>query len=202
MFYETAANQHNLAHDPFKAIVSPRPIGWISTLSKAGVANLAPYSFFNAFGDQPKMVAFGSAGIKDSARNVADTGEFVCNFVSHDLKDVMNLSSADCPPEVSEFDYTGIERAPCVLVACPRVARAYAALECKLVDIINPKDIDGNRSDNHLIIGQVVGIHISPDVIRDGRFDIALAQPVGRLGYFDFNTVRDAYEMLRPRYCE
>ena len=200
MFYETKTNQHNLAHDPFKAIVSPRPIGWISTLSKEGVANLAPYSFFNAVGENPKMVVFGSVGIKDSARNIADTGEFTCNFVSENLKQVMNLSSADCPPDVSEFDFADIGQAAGNMINCPRVAGAFAALECKLVEILNPLDIDGNRSNNHLIIGQVVGIHIAEEAIVDGRFDVTLTKPVSRLGYMDFNTVDNVYEMLRPPY--
>jgi len=202
MFYETASNRHNLAYDPFKAIVSPRPIGWISSLSKEGVANLAPYSFFNAIGEQPKMVMFGSAGIKDNARNIAETGEFVCNFVSDALKEVMNLSSADCPPDVSEFEYASIDRAPGKLVKCPRVANALAALECKLIDIVNPPDLDGNPSNNHMIIGQVVGIHIKEEAIKDGRFDVTLARPVSRLGYMDYCTVNEIYEMVRPQYCK
>jgi len=200
VFYETKSNQHNLAHDPFKAIISPRPIGWISTMSKDGIANLAPYSFFNAMGENPKMVIFGSVGIKDNARNIADTGEFTCNFASDNLKLEMNLSSADCPPDVSEFEFANVEQAPGQMVKCPRVAKAFAALECKLVEIINPLDIDGNRSNNFLILGQVVGIHIAEEAIVDGRFDVTLTKPVSRLGYMDFNTVESTYEMLRPPY--
>ncbi len=200
MYYNATTNEHELAHDPFKAIVSPRPIGWISSLSKSGVANLAPYSFFNAMGEMPKMVIFGSAGIKDNARNIAETGEFTCNFVSDNLKEAMNLSSADCPPDVSEFDYAKIEKAAGTMVSCPRVAKAYSALECKLVQIINPVDIDGNQSNNHLFIGQVVGIHISDEAIVDGRFDVNVTKPVSRLGYFDYSTVNDVYEMMRPIY--
>jgi flavin reductase (DIM6/NTAB) family NADH-FMN oxidoreductase RutF len=202
VYYDATTNQHNLAHDPFKAIVSPRPIGWISSMSKSGVANLAPYSFFNAMGERPKMVIFGSAGIKDNARNIAETGEFTCNFVSDNLKEVMNLSSADCPPDVSEFDYAGIEQVAGKMVNCPRVAKAFAALECKLVQIINPLDIDGNQSNNHLFIGQVVGIHITEEAIVDGRFDVTIAKPVSRLGYFDYSTVENVYEMKRPIYEE
>lgn len=202
MFYETKDNQHNLAHDPFKAIISPRPIGWISSLSKDGIANLAPYSFFNAIGERPKMIMFGSVGVKDNYRNIIDTGEFICNFAGHELRDAMNLSSADCPPDVSEFDYAGIEQAPGNMVACPRVANAYAALECKLVQTINPPDIDGNPSDNLMIIGQVVGIYIDEAAIRDGRFDVTLTRPVSRLGYFDFATISEIYEMKRPTYSK
>lgn len=198
MFYETAENKHNLAHDPFKAIVSPRPIGWISTLSNDGIANLAPYSFFNAMGDNPKMVMFGSAGIKDNARNVMETGEFTCNFVSDSLKEVMNQSSADCPPEVSEFEFASIEAAPGKLVKCPRVANAFAALECKVLQILNPVDLNGDKTNNHLILGQVVGIHIAEEAIRDGRFDVTITKPVARLGYMDFATVGDVFEMKRP----
>ncbi len=200
MFYETDGNQHNLAHDPFKAIISPRPIGWISTLSNDGVANLAPYSFFNAIGERPKMVVFGSVGIKDNAKNIQDTGEFICNFASDNLKEQMNLSAADCPPDVDEFEYASLSKAPGKLVKCPRVAGAYAALECKLVDVINPLDIDGNRSENHMIIGQVVGIHIVEEAIRDGRFDVTIAKPVSRLGYMDFATVDEIYAMQLPKY--
>ncbi len=198
MFYETAENRHTLAHDPFKAIVSPRPIGWISTLSKEGTANLAPYSFFNAVGDNPKMVMFGSAGIKDSARNAMDRGEFTCNFVSENFKVAMNQSSADLAPDISEFDEASIASAPGQMVKCPRVANAFAALECKVLQIINPVGLDGKPSDNHLVLGQVVGIHIAEAAIRNGRFDVTLVRPVSRLGYMDFSTVTDIFEMKRP----
>ncbi len=146
------------------------------------------------------MVIFGSAGIKDNARNIAETGEFTCNFVSDNLKEVMNLSSADCPPDVSEFDYAKIEQAAGKMVSCPRVAKAFAALECKLVQIINPLDINGNQSNNHLFIGQVVGIHIAEEAIVDGRFDVTVTNPVSRLGYFGYSTVDNVYVMIRPTY--
>ncbi len=198
MFYETETNQHNLAHDPFKAIVSPRPIGWISTLSKDGIANLAPYSFFNAICDNPKMVMFSSAGIKDNARNIMDTREFTCNFASDNFREQMNHSSANCPPDVDEFELTSIAKAPGKLVNCPYVAEAYAALECKLTEVINLRDLDGNRSDNHMIIGQVVGIHISESAISENGFDVTITKPISRLGYHDFSTVENIYQMQRP----
>jgi len=202
MFYTTKDRNHGLPHDPFKAIVAPRPIGWISTISKEGVANLAPYSFFNAIGAKPDLVMFSSGGWKDSATNARDTGEFVCNYVGLDLVKLMNESSIDAPHNSSEFEHTGLEPAACELVKPARVRDAYAALECKVTQIIEPVDLDGEKTDDVMVIGQVVGVHIDESVITDGLFDVRLAKPVTRLGYFDFDGPDGLFELKRPGWKE
>ena len=200
MFYVPEDRDPSLRYDPIKAIVAPRPIGWISTLSTQGVANLAPYSFFNAVGGMPPMLMFASEGFKDSARNASDTGEFVFNYASKNLSIEMNNSSANAPAGVSEFEHYGIEQAPSKIIAPPRVAKANAALECKVTSVIETNDIEGNLTGAVIIIGQVVGVHLNDEVLRDGRFDVNLAEPVSRLGYMDFGLTSDLHEMIRPDY--
>jgi flavin reductase (DIM6/NTAB) family NADH-FMN oxidoreductase RutF len=200
MFYVPENRDSSLPHDPIKAIVAPRPIGWISTLSKDGIANLAPYSFFNAVGGNPPMLMFASEGFKDSARNAADTGEFVFNYASKSLSEQMNNSSSNAPSGVSEFDHYNIEKADSKIVAAPRVAEANAAMECKVTSVIETNDVEGNLTGAVIIIGQVVGVHIKDEVIRDGRFDVNLAEPISRLGYMDFGLTSDLHEMLRPEF--
>lgn len=200
MFYIPENRDPSLPHDPIKAIVAPRPIGWISTLSKDGIANLAPYSFFNAVGGNPPMLMFASEGFKDSARNAADTGEFVFNYASKSLSEQMNNSSSNAPSGISEFDHYNIEKADSKIVAAPRVAEANAAMECKVTSVIETNDVEGNLTGAVIIIGQVVGVHIKDEVIRDGRFDVNLAEPVSRLGYMDFGLTSDLHEMLRPEF--
>ncbi|OBZ96412.1 flavin reductase [Pararhizobium polonicum] len=199
MFYATADNAHGLAHDPFKAIVSPRPIGWIGSRAGDGSLNLAPYSFFNAISDAPKLVMFSSSGRKDSVRNIEETGEFTANFVSFDIRDAMNRTSAPVPHGKSEFALAGLTAVEGQFVRAPFVAEAYAALECKVTEMFRPKTLDGTISDSHVVIGQVVGIHIREEAIRDGRFDMAKVRPVGRLGYMDYCDAGDVFEMLRPK---
>lgn len=199
MFYETAANAHGLAHDPFKAIVSPRPIGWIGSRAGDGNLNLAPYSFFNAIADRPKLVMFSSSGRKDSVRNIEETGEFTANFVSHDLKDQMNITSAPVARGESEFALAGLTPIEGTLVRAPFVAEAYAVLECKVTEMFQPKALDGSFSDNHVVIGQVIGIHIREEAIREGRFDMAKVRPIGRMGYMDYCDAGDVFEMFRPK---
>lgn len=198
MFYDTARRDHGLPFDPFKALVAPRPIGWISTLSADGIANLAPYSFFNAVASRPDMVMFSSDGWKDSIRNIRDTGEFVCNLVSEALTDAMNQSSASVAPDVDEFRLAGLETAPSALVRPPRVAAAPAALECRLSEIVELKRADGAATGHVMAIGEVVGIHIDDAFIRDGRFDIAAVRPVARLGYRDYVRFGEMFELSRP----
>jgi len=201
LFYKPENLDRNiLPHDPFKAIVAPRPIGWISTLSADGVANLAPYSFFNAVGGMPPMVIFSSEGYKDSASHAAASGEFVCNYVSRNLEEQMNETSTPAPPGISEFDHCGIEKGACQIVSPPRVAAAYAALECKVTGVVETQDIEGNKTGAVVIFGQVVGIHIDEAVIRDGRFDVSLADPVTRLGYLDFGYTDGLHELVRPTW--
>lgn len=202
MFYTPDNRDPSLPHDPIKAIVAPRPIGWISTLSREGVANLAPYSFFNAIGGNPPMLMFSSEGRKDTATHAIERGEFVFNYVSQELADVMNKSSVAAPGGISEFEHAGIEAAQSKLVAPPRVAEAVAALECKVTSVLEPVDISGVKTGAIVVIGQVVGVHLDDAVIRDGRFDVSLAKPVSRLGYMDYGHTSDIHERIRPNWEE
>lgn len=199
MFYEPSKG-HGLPHDPFKALVSPRPIGWISTQAKDGSLNLAPYSFFNALGTNPHLVMFCSEGAKDSYTNALETGEFVANLVSSDLIEQMNASSVDAPHGVSEFDYAGLTPEPSRLVRPPRVREAHAALECKVTEILRPKDLNGDPTSRYMIIGQVFGVYISDDALTDGMFDVVKAGNVARLGYLDFSSVKEVFQRTRPRW--
>lgn len=198
MFYEPAKRNHGLPHDPFKALIIPRPIGWVSSLSKAGGVNLAPYSFFNAIANDPPMVMFSSEGEKDSILNVRETGEFCCNIVTMDLMTQMNQTSAPLPRDVSEFAYAGLTPVPCNLIRPPRVKEAKAALECKVTDIIRLKDHEGKLCNNHMAIGQVVGVHIADDVIIGGMVDPELMRVVARLGYKQYSVTDNVFEMTRP----
>lgn len=199
MFYETAKNDHGLPHNPFKALVAPRPIGWISTLDAKGNANLAPYSFFNCVGDTPPMVMFSSTTYKDSVTNVEETKEFVCNMASLDLKDEINRSSAAVEHGVSEFELAGLEMAACRMVKAPRVAKAVAALECKHLQTLRMKTLDGEDTQSWVVFGQVVGIHIDDRVLVDGLVDVTLYKPLSRLGYMDYAAVSEVFQMGRPK---
>lgn len=201
MFYRPGIDPHGLPHNPFKAMVSPRPIGWISALDGQGRANLAPYSFFNAVADTPPLVMFSSTGAKpdrgdtkDSVAAIRETGEFVCNLVSLALKDAMNQSSGAYPADVDEFEAAGLEKAACKVVAAPRVAAAPGALECKLWKIID-LPAEGQK----LVIGEVVGVHIDDAMLKDGIFDVTAFQPVARLGYMDYSAVSEVFQMTRPK---
>lgn len=198
MFYEPLKNDHGLPHSPFKAIVAPRPIGWISSLSSEGKANLAPYSFFNAVADD--MVAFSSAGWKDSVAFIEETGEFVCNYVGETFRETMNLTSAPAPRGKSEFEIAGLPAEPSRLVKPMRVKGVPAALECRCADIIRLKDASGKERDSYLVIGQVIGIHIDDDCIVEGRFDVATARPITRMGYMDYQQGGEVFEMHRPEW--
>lgn len=198
-FYEPGEG-HRLAHDPLKAIVAPRPIGWISSMDAEGRVNLAPYSFFNMVCDEPPMLMFSSYGWKDSVRNIDETREFVANLAVEALAEAMNISSASVPHGVDEMALAGLEKAPSRLVKPPRVAAAPAALECKLLSIQRLHALDGSASSNYMVLGQVVGVHIDPAYLVDGIFDTAAATPLGRCGYRgDYVAVRNLFEMLRPR---
>lgn len=199
MFYEPKKG-HGLPHDPFKAIVAPRPIGWISTLGPNGELNLAPYSFFNALSTHPFLVWFSSEGVKDSFTFARDSGEFVVNLVGMALAEKMNASSVDAPRGTSEFGYAGLEAAPSMLVKAPRVAGVPAALECKVTEIFEPRDLAGADSGARVVTGEVVGVHIDDAMLTDGLFDVVKAGNVARLGYFDFSTVTETFPMRRPRW--
>lgn len=189
MHYATADRRehlnHGLTHDPFKAIVAPRPIGWITTISPEGVLNLAPYSFFNAVSDTPPMVMFASAGRKDSLRNIEANGEFTCSIASEALVDQMNLSSATVASDVDEFAMTGLATAPSLVVAPPRVAASPAALECRLWKTL---DLPGERPVT-VVFGHVVAIYVDERVVRDGLLDTAAMRPLARMGYMDYSVV-------------
>lgn len=200
MFYRPGTDPHGLAHNPFKALVAPRPIGWISTVSAEGRVNLAPYSFFNAVADTPPMVIFSNSGskagetaAKDSVTNIRASGEFVCNVVPLALKDAMNVSSGEYHSDIDEFEHAGLAKAPGRVVAPPRVAAAPAALECRLWRIV---ELPGAA--NVLVIGEVVGVHIADSVIVDGKVDVTLYQPLARLGYRDYAAVSEVFALSRP----
>lgn len=200
LFYETAQNAHGLRHDPFKAIVAPRPIGWIGTKAADGRLNLSPYSFFNAVADRPKLVMFSSSGHKDSVTNIEETGVFTCSLAGQHLAKEMNASSVAVPRGVDEFEIAGLTPVGGRLVDAPYVGEAYAALECRTTQILRPLDLDGRETDNWVVFGQVVGIHISPDILRDGMIDMAVARPLGRMGYLDYTDGgTGVFTMARPR---
>jgi flavin reductase (DIM6/NTAB) family NADH-FMN oxidoreductase RutF len=199
MFYETAKNNHGLPHDPFKAIVAPRPIGWISSLSANGELNLAPYSYFNGVSSKPPCVMFASEGHKDSIANIAETREFVCSLATWELREHMNATSATVAREVDEFMLAGLNAAPSTLVKPPRVAESPCALECRLVKIVNLGDDDPTLADRQIVIGKVVGIHIDEQFIKDGILDTAAMKPIARCGYRNYAVVLDQFEMIRPK---
>lgn len=195
MFYDAVKNDHGFENDPFKAIVAPRPIAWVSTLSAAGQANLAPYSFFNAFAQAPHYIAFGSGPRKDSMRNIEETGEFAVNLATHPLREAMNASSAHV--KTDEFELAGLGKAACRIIKPPRVAESPACLECRLYQIV-PLPGDDGTAEDFLIIGRVLGIHIDDRYIQDGRVDTAAMQPIARLGYSEYATISEAWRMRRP----
>ena len=190
---------HPLPHDPFKAIVAPRPIGWISTVDRTGMHNLAPYSFFNAVSSAPPMVMFASVGWKDTVTACVETGEFVVNLASDELREQMNATSAPLPRDRSEFPHAGLTPAPCRLVRAPRVLEAAAALECRVLEIFSPKALDGSEIESQIVIGQVVGIHLADRCVVDGRFDITRARPIARCGYDEYLGLDGVFTMGRPK---
>ncbi len=200
MFYETALANHGLPHDPFKALVTPRPIGWITAMSARGEVNLSPYSFFNAVSERPHMVAFSSSGRKDALAFIEETGEFVCNLATYDLRDKMNLTSAVLPRGENEMAHAGLEAAPSRLVKPPRVADSPAALECKWLQTVPLAPLDGGEPAYFLVIGQVVGIHIDDRFIVDGLVDTAAMRPIARSGYRDYfvATPETKFSITRP----
>jgi len=201
MFYKTDG-PHGLPRNPFKSCVVPRPIGWVSTVSPAGVVNLAPYSFFNAVADAPPMVMFSTNGkqphgAKDSVANAEATGEFVCNMATWDLREEMNRTSAPFPPDIDEFDAAGLETEPSELVAPPRVKASPVHLECLYHATLElPCDIEGGR--NAICVGRVVGVHVLDEFLAGGFVDIARIKPLARLGYQDYTVVEKVVTMARP----
>jgi flavin reductase (DIM6/NTAB) family NADH-FMN oxidoreductase RutF len=193
IFYEPENRDRDLLpHDPFKAFVAPRPIGWVSTVGPDGAVNLAPYSYFNAVSDRPPTVMFSSDGPKDSATFAEHASEFVWNLVTFDLREAMNQTSAALPRGENEFHHAGLEMAPSRLVAPPRVAASPVAFECRVIERVQ-------LAFNIVTFGQVVGVHVDERHIIDGRFDTAGVKPIARCGYRgDYATVTELFEMIRP----
>ena len=190
-FYEPAKG-HGLPHDPFNAIVAPRPIGWVSTRGESGAVNLAPYSFFNAFNYTPPIIGFSSTGAKHSLRNARETGEFVWNLVTRDIAERMNETCATVPYEIDEFALAGLTPVPSRLVSPPRVAESPVNFECKVTDIVQMKSHTGVPAQAWLVLGEVVAAHISRRLLKDGVFDTFGARIVTRAGG------PSAYAEIRP----
>lgn len=197
MFYDVA-HGHGLPHDPVKALVAPRPIGWICALGAKGEVNLAPYSFFNMVSDNPHMVMFSSAGPKDAITFVQETGEFTCSIVSWEQRDAMNRTSAPLPRGQSEFEHAGLQPEPSRIVRPPFVHGAPAALECKLLRTIDLVGLDGADARYTMAIGQVVGVHIDDRMLRDGQVDTTLMQIISRAGYHDYFLADHKFSLVRP----
>ena len=199
MFFEPK-NGHSLPHNPFNALVVPRPIGWISSRNSRGIDNLAPYSFFNAVAYTPPQVMFSSTGskedqkgAKDTLANIKDTGVFCVNIVGKDMLDAMNATSETLPTDVDEFAHAEIEKSACKMIDCARVANIPAALECELIDTVVMRG-----GQNTVVFGEVTGIYMDDAFLVDGKFDISKFTPVGRLGYMDYAMVTDPFSLIRP----
>ena len=199
MFYEPK-NGHGLPHNPFNAIITPRPIGWISSRDAQGHDNLAPYSFFNGVAYNPPQVMFASTGAKndqpntkDSTANITATGVFCVNIVEFAMRDAMNTSSGTYGRDIDEFELAGLQKEQCQTIDCPRVAGAPAALECRLIKVV---DLPGQS--NRVVFGEVTGIHLRDDCIVDGMFDVLKFNPLARLGYRDYSVVRELFSLARP----
>ena len=203
MFYEPVKNNHGLAHDPFKSCVVPRPIGWISTVGANGVHNLAPYSQFQNLTFDPPYVMFAAnqktdGRRKDSVVNAEQTGEFVYNMATYDLREAMNLSAQQVPPEVDEFELAGVTKAPSKLVRAPRVAESPIHFECRYHQTIRLPG-NGTMGTVDIVFGQVIGIHIKDEFIQpDGKLNILKIRPLARLGYYDYTSIESVFEMIIP----
>jgi flavin reductase (DIM6/NTAB) family NADH-FMN oxidoreductase RutF len=200
MFYEPRKQDHGLPHDPFKAIVAPRPIGWITSMGAKGDINLAPYSYFNAVHTNPPIVMFSSGGWKDTIAFVEETREFVCSLATWDLRNEMNATSAPYPRGVDEMREAGLEPAPSVLVRPPRVKASPCALECRWLQTVRLRDIDGEAVDAYVAFGQVVGVHIDDRFINNGLVDTAAMRPIARGGYHEYfvATPDTRFSLRRP----
>jgi len=200
-YYYEPAKGHGLPHNPFNAIVGPRPIGWISTCDMEGRLNLAPYSFFNAFAYTPPIIGFASTGEKDTLRNVQHTGEFVWNLATMHLAEQMNKTSAPVPSDVSEFELAGLSPIPSSLVKVPRVGESPVSFECKVTQILQLKDHMGNAMPNWMVFGEVVAVHIAKHLLVDGVYDTAAARPILRAGgaaAYAQITPEIMFKMVRP----
>jgi flavin reductase (DIM6/NTAB) family NADH-FMN oxidoreductase RutF len=200
MFYDARKrNDHGLPHDPFKAIVAPRPIGWITSMSAAGEINLAPYSWFNGVSSRPPMVMFSSEERKDSLTFIEETKEFVCNFATFELREEVNRTSAPFPRGINEMEKAGLKSAPSHLVKPPRVAASPCALECKWVQTVSLTDYEGHPTDRHVVFGQVIGVYIDDKFIRDGLLDTGAMHPILRAGYHDYYSAIPELRFMMKR---
>lgn len=201
MHFYRPCEGHRLAHDPFNALVAPRPIGWIASADAHRVLNLAPYSFFNAFNYTPPIIGFSSIGYKDSVANIVATKEFVWNLATRDLAEAMNTTSAPVAPDVDEFDLASVRTFASEVVTVPRVAQAAVAMECRLSQLVQLKGADGTAVDSWLVLGEVVGVHIREDLLEDGIYQTAKARPIMRAGgptaYFEVDE-RLRFDLTRP----
>ena len=184
--------------DPFKGVVVPRPIGWVSSMNKAGQVNLAPYSFFNGVQSRPRIVSFCSETEKDAAAFAIESGEFAWSMATWELRDQMNATSEGLPRGQSEFESAGLATAPCKLIRAPRVAASPAAMECKVTQVLRVKDADGRETGGLVVYGQVVGMHIDERFMKNGRFDLAAVKPIARCGYDEYTVVEKVFAMTRP----
>jgi flavin reductase (DIM6/NTAB) family NADH-FMN oxidoreductase RutF len=199
MYFDPRDKEYPLKHDPITSLVVPRPIGWISTLNRSGLVNLAPYSFFNAIASRPPFVMFSSAGRKDSQTNAEESGEFVHSVATWDLREEMNVTSAAVGPEISEPELARLEMAPSIAVKPPRVKRSPVAFECKYVKTVELPGADGKPNPFSVVIGEVVGIYIADEVIVDGIVDLSATRPIARLGGLDqYTAVDNVFKMRRP----
>jgi flavin reductase (DIM6/NTAB) family NADH-FMN oxidoreductase RutF len=198
MFYDTRKNDHGLPYNPFKAIVAPRPIGWITSMSAKGEINLAPYSFFNGITDKPPIVMFSSEGHKDSVAFVEETKEFVCSLSTYDLRMEMNATSAPLIRGESEMRHAGLDPAPSQFVRPPRVKASPCALECQWIKTVSFDDVDGRKLDRYVVFGHVVGVYIDDRFISNGRLNTAAMKPIARCGYDEYAVVDSVFSLKRP----
>jgi flavin reductase (DIM6/NTAB) family NADH-FMN oxidoreductase RutF len=199
IFYEPHQRDRALLpHDPFKALVLPRPVGWISTVSAKGELNLAPYSYFNGFSSSPPIVGFSSEGEKDSQVFAMESGEFAWSMATWDLREQMNATAASLPRGQSEFAHAGLETAPSRLVGAPRVKGSPAAFECRVTQMVNLVDVDGRDTGRRLVLGRVIGVHLDERFLKNGRVDSAAMRPIARGGYDEYSVVERVFSMPRP----
>lgn len=199
IFFEPESRDKKLfPWDPFKGVVVPRPIGWISSMSKAGQLNLAPYSFFNGVLSHPRIVSFCSESEKDAAAFAIESGEFCWSMATWNLRDKMNATSAGLPRGESEFAFAGLATAPCKLIRPPRVADSPAAMECKVTQVVHVKDAEGKETSGVVVYGQVIGMHIDERFMKKGRFDLGAVRPIARCGYDEYAVVEKVFAMTRP----
>jgi len=200
-YFKPGDHRPFLARDPFSAIIGPRPIGWISSLSRSGSANLAPYSFFNAFNYHPPIIGFASVGWKDTVANISETGEFGWNLASEPLASAMNVTSAAAGPDIDEFKLAGLDKAPAREIAAPLVAQSPVSFECRLTQTLRLETAAGQQVDTWMVFGEVIGIHLSPEALVDGSYVTARGRPLLRAGgqgdYFTIDAA-NRFIMLRP----